>query len=71
MKNLFAFVFELSTPSATNKITATVYQENYEKACNAVLELELPIVARDIEDFDDSLKEVFQCTSDEESPESN
>ena len=64
MKNLFVFTFELGTVSG-DTINCSVFSETYQKACEIVLSLELPIIARDIDDLSESIKEVFQTTNDE------
>jgi len=68
MKNLFAFTFELGTVSQ-DVINCSVFAESYTKACEIVLALELPIIAVDIDDLNESIKEVIQCTDEE--PASN
>lgn len=66
MKNLFAFTFELPTVEQ-DLIHCSVFGESYIKACEIVLGLDLPIIARDIDDLKDCVKEVIQCTDEETS----
>jgi len=68
MRNLFAFTFELPTVDS-DIINCSVFAESYAKACEIVLMLELPIIARDMDDLNNSIKEVLQCT--DEATESN
>lgn len=62
--NLFAFSFELQTVDG-DVINCSVFSETYIKACEIVLSLELPIIARDVDDLNESVKEVLQCTNEE------
>jgi len=64
MSNLFAFTFQLATVEG-DVIHCSVFAETYISACEIVLGLELPIVARDVDDLSNSIKDVLQCTNDE------